>query len=157
VLPELELSGVEWRSAPLRAVRRVRKVFLAIALVASLGLALPLKWWDVPLLAVLIAWAFLAARLYVRSLGWAVIDGAVLFRSGWLWRHVIVAPFVKIQAVSMHESPFDRRTAMARVRVDTAGAGDLAHRVDIPYLPRQGAQELFDLLGARAAQTAFRW
>jgi hypothetical protein len=52
--------------------------------------------------------------------------------------------------VVIHESPFDRRHAMARVRVDTAGAGDLAHRVDIPY----PARDLCDLLALR---TAFRW
>jgi membrane protein YdbS with pleckstrin-like domain len=57
----------------------------------------------------------------------------------------------------MHESPFDRRAAMARVRVDTAGAGATAHRVDIPYLSREAARELFDLLSLQAARTAFRW
>ena len=35
----------------------------------------------------------------------------------------------------MTQSPFDRRHRMASVRVDTAGAGDASHRVDIPYLP----------------------
>ena len=77
----------------------------------------------------------LSARIYIAHLGWAVIDGAVLFRTGWIWRHLTVARFSKVQAVSMTQSPFDRRHRMASVRVDTAGAGDASHRVDIPYLP----------------------
>jgi putative membrane protein len=69
-----------------------------------------------------------------------------------------LARFTKIQAVALHESPFDRRHAMARIRVDTAGAGDLAHCVDIPYLAREtAASDLYDLLAARTARTAFRW
>src|SRR5687767_15349977 len=47
--------------------------------------------------------------IYIAHLGWAVIDGAVLFRTGWIWRHLKVARFTKVQAVSMTQSPFDRR------------------------------------------------
>jgi membrane protein YdbS with pleckstrin-like domain len=57
----------------------------------------------------------------------------------------------------MDESPFDRRAAMARVRVDTAGAGDLSHRVAIPYLPKETALALCATLGAAAARTEFQW
>jgi membrane protein YdbS with pleckstrin-like domain len=70
---------------------------------------------------------------------------------------VTAARLSRIQVVAMHESPFDRRTAMARVSVDTAGAGGSLHRIDIPYLPRQSARDLAGQLSAHAAQTAFRW
>jgi membrane protein YdbS with pleckstrin-like domain len=56
----------------------------------------------------------------------------------------------KIQAVSRYESPFDRRAAMARVRVDTAGAGERSHRIDIPYLAREVADDLYRRLVAGA-------
>jgi membrane protein YdbS with pleckstrin-like domain len=46
---------------------------------------------------------------------------------------------------------------MASVRVDTAGAGDASHRVDIPYLARRVADELYCRLAGEAARTAFRW
>jgi membrane protein YdbS with pleckstrin-like domain len=81
----------------------------------------------------------------------------VVFRSGWLWRRVTVARVAKIQAVTWCESPFDRRAAMARIRVDTAGAGERSHRVNIPYLPRETARDLHHRLAARAAGAAFRW
>jgi len=46
---------------------------------------------------------------------------------------------------------------MARVRVDTAGAGEFSHRVDIPYLDHEVARRLAERLSVHAANTAFRW
>lgn len=157
VLPGLDLAAVTWIPAPPRAFRREVKGGVLFAVLVTLLSALVLRWWAFALLPGLLAWAVVAARLYVRHLGWAVTGDAVLFRSGWFWRQVSVAPFAKIQAVSLHESPLDRRAAMARVRVDTAGAGNASQRVDIPYLPRETALSLCRLLSTQAAGTAFRW
>lgn len=155
VLPGMDLASASWQAAPPRAFRRELKGWLIV-------LALPLpplllwKGWALCLVPLLVAWAWLGARGTVANLGWAVTDGALFFRSGWIWRRVSVAPFVKIQAVEVHESPFDRRAGMARVKVDTAGAKEGAG-VDIPYLPRDTAAGLGGLLAAQAARTAFRW
>jgi putative membrane protein len=157
ILPGLDLAAIAWTAAPARAFRRELKQWLLVTVPIALPFAPFLKWWALALLLPLLAWAFVGARQSIKHLGWAVTEDAVLFRSGWLWRKVSVARFGKIQAVSIHESPFDRRAAMARVRVDTAGAKDLSHRVDIPYLPRETARDLCDLLALQAAQTAFRW
>jgi putative membrane protein len=86
-----------------------------------------------------------------------VTGGEVVFRSGWLWRSVTVAPIAKIQAIACDESPFDRRYAMAKVSVDTAGASERSHRVHIPYLARHTATALYQRLSAEASRTAFRW
>ena len=91
-----------------------------------------LRWWTLAWLAVLVTWAWVHATLCVKHLGWAVGDSAVLFRSGYLSREFTVARFNKIQAVTVAESPFDRRTRMASVRVDTAGAADAPHRANVP-------------------------
>ena len=80
-----------------------------------------------------------------------------MMKSGWIWQATTLARVNKIQAVSMYQSPFDRRAAMARVRVDTAGSGAIAHRVDIPYLDREIAGALAQRLAAAAANTSFRW
>jgi uncharacterized membrane protein YdbT with pleckstrin-like domain len=128
-----------------------------MAVVISLPFVSLLRWWDLALLGVLLAWTFVHAKRYVANLGSGVTEGAVFFRSGWLWRHVTVARFAKIQAVAMHESPFDRRASMASVHVDTAGAGGASHRVHIPYQEIADARALFSHLSAQAARTAFRW
>ena len=156
VLPGMDLASVEWQAAPPRAFRRELKGWL-IGFVIPLPFLLLWKGWALFLLPLLLAWAWFGARGTVANLGWAVTGSAVLFRSGWIWRRVSVAPFAKIQAVEVHESPFDRRAAMASIKVDTAGAKEGSRGVDIPYLPRDTAAGLGDLLAAQAARTAFRW
>jgi membrane protein YdbS with pleckstrin-like domain len=114
-------------------------------------------WPAIVVLAGMLLWAIAGTRQYVAHLGWAEAGEVVMMRSGWIWRQITIARVNKIQAVALHESPFDRRAAMARVRVDTAGAGEFAHRVDIPYLDQRAARQLTDRLSASAASTAFRW
>ncbi len=157
VLPDLALADVVWHSVEPRGVRRAFTGTAILVIAISAPFVLLLQWWTLALLLVLGAWAYLHARLYVRHLGWALTDREILFRTGWIWRTVCVARFTKIQAVTLHASPFDRRARMARVRVDTAGAGDAAHRVDVPYLSRETAHGLHERLSAEAARTAFRW
>jgi putative membrane protein len=157
VAPELDLDAVGWRNVSPRAFRRALKPGVIMAVVISLPFVWLLRWWDLALLAVLVAWTVVHAKRYVANLGSGVTEGAVFFRSGWLWRHVTVARFAKIQAVAMHESPFDRRASMASVHVDTAGAGGASHRVHIPYQEIADARALFTQLSAQAARTAFRW
>jgi putative membrane protein len=157
IVPGVAMEEVEWHRAPPRAFRRAIKPPAALACAIAIGLVPLLHWWSLAVLPMLLGWAYLDARLTVARLGWAVAEGAVLFRSGWVRRQVSVARFTKIQAVSLHESPFDRRHGMARVRVDTAGAGGTSHRVDIPYLPRETARALRETLARRAAETAFQW
>jgi putative membrane protein len=157
LLPGLDLEAVEWRPAPPRAFKRELKDWVLVSLIPMIPLTVFLRGWALAALPLLLGLAYAGARGTIKHLGWAVTEDAVLFRSGWLWRQVSVAPFAKVQAVAIHESPFDRRAAMARVRVDTAGAGDWSHRVDIPYLPRETARELFALLEAQAARTELRW
>jgi membrane protein YdbS with pleckstrin-like domain len=107
--------------------------------------------------AVAFPWSVYAAKRYVAHLGWADAGSLIVFKSGWLWRAVTIGRVSKIQAVTVIESPFDRRTAMARVRVDTAGANERSHRIDIPYLPRERALDLQLRLATQAADTAFHW
>jgi putative membrane protein len=163
IQPELELDAVDWQPAHPRAFRRAAKraVFLA-CFVSALSITPLDRWagagpWALAVLAVALPWTLFSAHRYVRHLGWAASDDLVLFRTGWLWRNLTVARSAKIQAVTLVESPFDRRAGMGRVRVDTAGASERSHRVDIPYLARDVADRLYTRLAAQAANTTFRW
>jgi len=99
----------------------------------------------------------LAARRDDSHLGWTASGSVVAFKSGWLWRSTTFARMSRIQAVTMRESPFDRSAGMARVRVDTAGAHERSHRIDIPYLERDTATDLQLRLAAQAADTQCHW
>lgn len=157
VLPELSLDDVEWRPPAPGALDRKFRQLLIVSVLFSLLLIYPLGWWALAVFAPLALLSWFSARGQVRNLGWATRDGVILHKSGWLRRHVTVARFTRIQAVTLRESPFDRRRKMARVHVDTAGATGSPHRIHIPYLGRDEAASLNDLLTTAAGRTAFRW
>lgn len=157
VVPEMDAPEVGWRSVSPRAFGRVARGACVLATLASIPLYATLGAWGGPAHAALLAWAVLFARRYVDHLGWALKDDMIWFRSGWLWRRTTIARYTRIQAVSLRTTPFDRYRRMARLRVDTAGAGAASHRVDIPYLPLATARDLRTTLAAEAARTAFRW
>jgi membrane protein YdbS with pleckstrin-like domain len=62
-----------------------------------------------------------------------------------------------MQTVSMGQSPFDRRRRMASVAVDTAGAGNLGHRIHIPFLDVDVAESILRRLYAETCASEFRW
>jgi putative membrane protein len=157
ILPVADVSAVDWQAVHPHAFRRAVRRSLAAAVILSFALVALLEWWTLAALAILSLWAAVATRRYVTSLRWALTDNAIVFRSGWLWSYLTVAPLAKVQAVSLHESPFDRRYGMATVLADTAGGHDAPHRVRIPYLARDVAHTLRDRLVASAASTAFKW
>jgi putative membrane protein len=155
VMPELDLAALEWQPPHPRAFRRAMKPRLFVTLLFNALLAGILGSALLALLPLAIAWGMLSARKYVENLGWAVTADVVAFRSGWLRRRVTVAHVARIQAVARHESPFDRQARMARVRIDTAGAGERSHRIDVPYLALETARALHQRLALQAARTAF--
>ena len=157
VLPSVETSGVAWQPVDPRGVRRARLSWLVLAAMNSLLLILLLGWWTLLVFAIVMAIGELDSRKSVAAMGWAATESGIFFRSGWLWRQETIAPFSKIQAVALHETPFDRRLQMASVSVDTAGTGQGSHRIDVPYLSRPVADVLATQLAAQAARTTFRW
>jgi len=150
------ISGTAWHPPHPRAFRREIKGWLFTAAFACTVAAFYLRWDVWPLVPSGILWAVVGARQTVKHLGWAETDEAILFKSGWLWRRTAVVRFAKIQTVTLHASPFDRRTGMARVHVDTAGASE-GSVIHIPYIPAEAASALYVRLSAEAAQRQFKW
>lgn len=157
VIPELDAPEVGWEPVSPLAFRRVVRGTCFLATLASVPLYFTLDAWGVAFHAAFLAWAVFYARRYVECLGWALKDDMIWFRSGWMWRRTTIARYTRIQVVALRTTPIDRWRGMARLLVDTAGAGAAAHKVDIPYLPLDTARELRTHLAAEAARTAFRW
>jgi putative membrane protein len=150
------LAGVSWRPPHQGAFRREIKGWLFGSLLAFAGAAYVLRWYALALLPFAVVGAVVGARQAIKHLGWTITDDAVLFKNGWLWRRVVVVRFAKIQTVTRHTSPFDRRTHMARIHVDTAGAST-GSVVDIPYVAAEDADALYATLSRAAAEHQFRW
>lgn len=157
VVPGVALGSVEWQAVHPRAFHRAVKRALAVVAFFSGIAVLVLGPRALILVLPVVAWAIVGTRLHVKHLGWSATDDLVAFRSGWLTRSETVIRVNRIQAVTAYESPLDRRARMARVRVDTAGAGERSHRVDIPYLAEDVARAVAGRLAGLAARTAFRW
>jgi putative membrane protein len=152
-----ETARSDWIPVHPGAFRRLVKRRVLLAVIVTAVTALAIGWRGLLVGVVAIPWSVLAARRYASHLGWAASGSVVAFRSGWLWRNTTIARMSRVQAVTLRESPFDRRAAMARVRVDTAGAHQRSHRIDIPYLGREVAADLQLRLAAQAADTQFHW
>lgn len=156
-LPGVDLDGVPWRSVSARARGRVFRLALYVSALVT-GLAVwSVGAWGLMTMPILVPFAWLNAKLYVKHTGYALVSGAVFFRSGWWNRRLSVARFGKIQSLERGESPFDRRHRMASLRVDTAGATRVGHSIHIPYLDAAVATSLMGELYDAAGRTAFRW
>ncbi len=156
VLPGFDLAAIDWQPLHPRAFARAVKPKLILDAIVTLVAAYTIGWGAIGVVILLLPWSIVSARQYVKHLAWAESDEMVVMRSGWIWQQMTVARVNKIQAVAMRQSPFDRRAAMARVRVDTAGAGEFT-RIDIPYLDGAVARGLHERLAGQAANTAFKW
>jgi len=157
VLPGFDLASVAWQPLHPRAFRRAIKPALLLAIIAAAPFVFWFGWIGLFILAFTVPSLVTMAWSHVYRTHWAATEDALVFRSGWMWRQITVVPAAKIQVVARIESPFDRRAAMAGVRVDTAGSMSPVHRISIPYLARETAAMLYERLAGQTAQTAFRW
>ncbi len=165
ILPSLDLGAVEWQRLSPRARRRILKRTSRLVGLLTLLVAILLSLTPVPvnplhalwLPVLLLPFSFVQTTGWLRYSGWGLTDEAVFFRSGWLGRSVSVVPFDKVQTVALTTSFWDRRRDMASVSVDTAGASAFGHRIAIPYLDREVAEEIARRLYAEAESTEFAW
>ncbi len=165
LMPEVDLDAVEWSPLDPRAARRLLKKAALVLAPPTGGVMILLHFTPIPLSALHGLWLpaialpviYLGVTGWVRNAAYALTDEAVFFRSGWLGRKTSVVRFDKMQTVKMSESPFDRRHRMASVAVDTAGAGKIGHRIDIPYLDADVARRIFVRLYAETRAREFRW
>lgn len=166
VLPEIDLEDLEWQKLAAGARRRLIKRALLVMLLLTLPLGLGLHFglsgsfsglhalW-LPAVGLPLA-AFYAGK-WAEHAGYSLSERAVFFRSGWLSRKVSFVRFNKMQTVALSESPFDRRNRMASVSVDTAGASQMGHKIDIPFLEREVAETIAQRLYAEASRTEYSW
>ena len=157
LLPEAALEPPEWRPLSPRAGRRLARRGIVLAALATAAAIPVARFGAIAVAAAGASVALLHARWFPRYAAFALTSEAVLWKSGWWVRRASIVRYSKIQAVTLGESPFDRRSRMARIAVDTAGAGKAGHRVHIPYLDREVADALFARLAAEAGRREFRW
>lgn len=144
------LGALPWRPLHARAWRRRARWPGAFWLFASAGLTF---WFGAPGLLALfgLPWTVVSARGWAGFTRYAMDDRFLAFRDGWWSRRYALVELDKVQVVELSQSPFDRRHAMASIRVDTMAADPLGHGIDIPCLPVAEARALFAVLARRCA------
>lgn len=157
-LPDTDWQRLRWHPIHPRAWRRMLKLPVFITLAASVALSLrfgPMAFW----LLLSLPWWLVRARKLAHGLRYSVDPQLVAIRSGWLGRHWRFAEIGKLQGIRLTHSPFDRRTGMATLWLDTAGASGnpMAPALRIPYLPEAEARQLLTELSQRIAATRLRW
>lgn len=155
-LPWLQLDALDWQPLHPGAWRRMAFWPLLLTFLACLPLLWRFGLWGLLPLATLPWWLFRARKLAAAS-GWAVTERVLVWRSGWLDRHLSFAEIAKLQGLQLTQSPFDRRRGMASLSADTAGASPFGHRLDLAYLPEDAARALYARLAPQVARSALRW
>ncbi len=154
-LPSIDLSETpDWQPLAPRARGRIFRRTLAWTVLILTG---PAIWYlrEGAIVVVLscIPLVWMHAHLYTKHTRWALAKDAVMFRSGWLTRRLTIVPRDRVQALSVDASPFDRRSRMANIFVDTAGGGPMRAGIRIRYLAADVAEKLaIALYGSVARQ-----
>jgi len=143
-LPSIDLNDEpDWQPLAPRARGRI---FRRSAVLAILILTGPAIWYlhagAIVVVLACIPLAWMHAHLYTKHTRWALARDAVMFRSGWLNRRLTIVPRDRVQALSVNASPFDRRSQMANIYVDTAGGGAMRAGIRIRYLAADVAERL---------------
>ena len=159
ILPSVDLDNVNWEPIAQRAWLRIfRRWLIIVALVTILGAGLLGSWLIVPFFAVPASLlALVHARLFVRHASYSLTPWGVVFKSGWWERSVRLVRYSKVQTVERAETPFDRRSGMASVRIDTAGAERIGHTINIPFLESSAATAVSQRLHDEVSRREFRW
>jgi putative membrane protein len=156
IVPEATVD-VDWQPVHPRGVRREFVGGMIFLVPVTIALWFSIGWWVLLLASVMAGWLYVYARKSIAAMRWAIATETVQFMSGWIWRNRLVAPLTKVQVVSRHQSPFDRRHGMTTVFADTAGRSQEGYAIRIPYLPEGVAVSLSQALASTAARTSFRW
>jgi putative membrane protein len=143
VLPGADPDALPWSPVHRDAWKREWRGGLLVTAGATLALAWPFGWWALAATVVGGLWAWFSARGLAKRYAYAVTGDAIAFRSGWINHRLSVVRLARVQSVKLGESFLDRRWGMATVAVDTAGSSGAAHKVEIPYVPREIAGDLF--------------
>ena len=77
-----------------------------------------------------------------RRNGFAIVPGAVMFRTGSVWRELVVVPQARLQSLDLRQGPLLRRLGLASLAV---------HTVAGPVIARLGAIDRDDAVAAFAA------
>ena len=149
------IEGVEWRRVSRLAVRRGMIKGSAVCALAAAFLygvyQQPFALWPFSLLPLV----YLISVAKYRNLRYALSERYFCARHGWVGRSTNIVPINKVQAVEIHQTPFDRRLGLATLRVDTAGQAYTGGGPHLSNLPIDEARAIANALAHGASATRY--
>jgi putative membrane protein len=154
---DVDFREATWQPLAPRARARMLRLALIIALLITLVATAIVRPWGAAIGLAAVPLALWHAHREAAFMAYARTNRGMLFRSGAFTRCISATFFDKAQVVSLLESPFDRRYAMATLCIDTAGAGPADHRLRVPYLPKDLVLTLLADVYHRTERAEFSW
>ena len=152
---DLEMQGLQQSyKSVLLIIRTIITLILLIAVV--LLFVVPIE--DKPDLA---PWIGLVVFILITIIGYtstikgffnkkyALREKDIVYHSGWLWQQTTIAPFNRVQHVSIDQGPIERQFGLSKLKIFTAGGG--ASDMSIPGLDPETANALKEYIVSKTS------
>ena len=155
-IEDLEMQGLQPSYKNVLLIGR--SIFTLILLVGVvLFFVVPIE--DKPVAA---PWIALAIFLLITVVGYtstikgfynkkyALREKDIVYHSGWLWQQTTIAPFNRVQHVSIDQGPIERQFGLSKLKIFTAGGS--ASDMSIPGLDPETANSLKEYIVKMTAE-----
>lgn len=156
IQPEMSWHNINWQSVEPVGRKRVFKKLLLLCLVLMVPVAYFFSWKAL-LMLVLLPYMWWYSGRYIAVAGYTHNHQLIGSRLGVFFHHLQFVGINKIQNISWHQSPFDRRYNMARLTVDTAGSSQVSQPVRLFYVYDESIQPIYHALTKQVAESRFVW
>lgn len=92
-------------------------------------------------------WGFIKTIKGFRHKSYALRQRDIIYREGWLWKHMTTTPFNRVQHVSIDQGPIERNFNLSKLKIFTAGGK--ASDITIPGLNPETADQLKEFIVAK--------
>ena len=135
-----------------KLVRQIIMVGILVVFIAVMPFEITLNMLKLVglIFVVYIFWSYLSAVFGFRHKQYALREKDIIYKRGWLWRSITVAPFNRVQHVRIDQGPIERQFNLSRLKIFTAGGS--SSDLTIPGLNPNLAESLKEYIVEQTRQ-----
>lgn len=154
---EVEFKGVSPKYKSLQAIYSIPMSLGFGGFAVGTSRLANAEWMITVPIALAVALLFFVIRTMIVSKaflwkGYALRERDVIYRTGLIWRKVIVIPFARIQHGELSEGLLERSYGLAKLKLYTAGGA--SSDLSIPAIPAEEAERLRSFIMKRVIEEA---
>jgi len=96
-----------------------------------------------------ITWSYYRTVKSFPHKAYALREKDIIYKSGWLWRHMVTAPFNRVQHIQIDQGVLERQFNLSKLKIFTAGGS--SSDITIPGLRPEQAAKLKQFIVAKTA------